>query len=359
MTTQDLKELAAIHGACLSIFEPLRDTFSQVTKSDTRLVAAAQKADALLAEQGYPAEERENFLRPIHKLAKNTDWSGRSGSFVVLRAPGFTKSMFWPGILESRVELADEFFVLPLLPGLDSHNFWLLALSMKRIKLFRGTPEGLRRVDLAADVPLSLAEAGGFNQPDHDLEGRSAPGTSSGQSAPIRFGTSAAHETKWLHLHDFFKIIDRAIRPILAQTADPLILAGIAREQAAYREVNSWPHLLQEGIHGSADVPGESKLHERALELAAAVPASSLQHAERDMDAAAGAKLLSTDPLDILHAAAAGRVKCLFIAPVRSIDEKLINSAVLGVLDNSGTVVCGNVSNAPQGVAAILRYGDA
>ena len=42
----DLKSLAGVDGPCLSVFQPLRDTFSQVTKTDTRLVAAARRRTA-------------------------------------------------------------------------------------------------------------------------------------------------------------------------------------------------------------------------------------------------------------------------------------------------------------------------
>ncbi len=109
----DLKELAAIQGPCLSVFQPLRDEFSQVTKADARLAAAAKRADALLAEKMFDAAAREGFLRPIFKVAGNTDWTGRTGSMVAFRAPGFTKADFWPDSLVLMVRLGDEFFSLP------------------------------------------------------------------------------------------------------------------------------------------------------------------------------------------------------------------------------------------------------
>jgi len=47
-THEDLKRLAAFSGPCLTIFEPLRDNYSQVTKPETRIVAAIQDAARLL-----------------------------------------------------------------------------------------------------------------------------------------------------------------------------------------------------------------------------------------------------------------------------------------------------------------------
>jgi hypothetical protein len=356
MIPDDLKKLAAIDGPCLSIFQPLRDDFSQVTKSETRLNAAAQKADVLLTEKGFNAADREEFLRPIFKVAENTDWSGRTGSMVVFRAPGLTQVSFWPDTLKLQVHLADEFFILPLLAGVAAQrNSWILTLSIQKIRLFRGTLQGLSEVVLPKGLPRNLADAGGFDKPDHDLESRSAPGAATGQTAPVRSGTSSAHETQRRHLHDFFKMIDRAIQPILAGSADPLILAAVEREIALYREVNTYAALFEQAIHGSPESLGEERLHKTALELIAANPAKTRDQVRREMDAAAGRGLLVTDPAAIHEAAGIGQVERLFLDANPQADENLINATALAVIHNSGTVICSEALGG-SGVAAILRY---
>ena len=101
------------------------------------------------------ANDRERFLRPILKLAHNTDWSAHRGSIVVFRAPGYTQATFWPEVLDAQVKLADEFFVLPVIAGLRAQrDFWVLALSINHIRLLRGTESGLKEVEL----PESLHE---------------------------------------------------------------------------------------------------------------------------------------------------------------------------------------------------------
>lgn len=352
----DLKKLAAIDGPCLSIFQPLRDDFSQVTKSETRLTAAAQKADVLLTEKGFNAADREEFLRPIFKVAENTDWSGRIGSMIIFRAPGFTQASFWPDTLKVCVHLADEFFILPLLAGLAAQrNFWILTLSIHKIRLFRGTRQGFSEVALPKDLPRSLADAGGFDKPDHDLENRSAPGASTGQTAAVRSGTGSANETQGRYLHDFFKMIDRAIQPILAGSAAPLILAAVEREIAIYRDVNTYAGLSEQAIHGSPESLGEERLHKAALEFIAANPATAGEQARREMDAAAGRGLLVTDLAAIREAAGMGQVERLFLDANPQADENLINAAALAVIRNSGTVICSEALGG-SGVAAILRY---
>ncbi|HTA44414.1 MAG TPA: hypothetical protein VK789_18320 [Bryobacteraceae bacterium] len=351
----DLKELAAIQGPCLSIFQPLRDEFSQVTKADTRLTAAAQKADALLEKKIFDSAARQEFLSPIFKLAHNTDWNGRTGSMVIFRAPGFTKASFWPDTLDSRIYAADEFLLLPLLPGLAAQRrFWILTLSIKRIRLFRGTEEGFSEAPLPKDLPLSLAEAGAFDQPDHDLESRSSPTGATGQIAAIRSGTTTANETQGQYLHDFFKKIDRAIHPILGGKSDPLILAAVGRELAIYREINTYPALIDEAIQGSPEPIVEDKLRKAAMELLAARSGRVAEGIRREMDRAAGRGLLTMD-LDAIEAAARiGQIDTLFVEPKPTSNEDRINEAALAVIHNSGTVAA--CESLETSVAAILRY---
>lgn len=84
-----------------------------------------KRADVLLSDMGFGDAVREHFLRPIHRIVRNINWSGRTGSVIIFRAPGFTKASFWPDALAPRVHLADEFLVLPLLAGIGVARLFL------------------------------------------------------------------------------------------------------------------------------------------------------------------------------------------------------------------------------------------
>src|ERR1700753_1816551 len=99
LTQDDLKRLAGICGPCLTIFEPLRDSYSQVTKPATRVASAIRGAERLLGEKGFSAAEREEFVKPLRKVAANTDWKAHRGSLVMFRSPDFTMTTFWPEAL--------------------------------------------------------------------------------------------------------------------------------------------------------------------------------------------------------------------------------------------------------------------
>jgi hypothetical protein len=362
---EDLKNLATISGPCLTILEPVRDPVSQVTKAGTRLIAAAQQADELLTKKGLSGGDRESFLQPIRKFALNTDWVGRSGSVAIFRAPGFTQATFLPDILEPLVRLGDQFLILPLLKILAAErNYWVLALTINRIHLFRGKDHEFTEIELPVTLARSLADFTGLDKPDHDLEARSAKGPSSGAAGGVHFGTTNVAESEAAHLHDYFKTIDRTIHPILIHAnsarngCDPLVLAAVPRELALYRTVNTYSPLVEESIHGSPDALGFERLHKTAIELVAGHTLCALDRIRKEMDAAASRKLLLTDPVAILDAARLGQVARLFINrdAIASASGEIVNSAALAVIHNSGTVTSCEGQVTSGGVAGILRY---
>jgi len=356
----DLKELAGIHGLCLTIIEPVRAHLSPDPGPEARILRAARAGDKLLEEKGYDESSRKEYLRPILKVARNTRWSGHTGSFAIFRAPGFTASGFWPEAIEPESRLADEFFILPLLhPPVPS--FWLLALSINRVRLFHGARGMLSEVQLDRSVPDNLRDAGGFDAPEGDLEGRSACGGSTGNMHAVRFGTGTENEARNRHLRDFFKQIDRGIRPLVAPEGEQLILVGVARELAIYREANSYAFLNAKAIEGSPDAMTWQKLHAQALDIMLAHMAENAGRLGQEIDSAAGRGLLLSNPAAILEAARDGRVENLFIneAALKSdrLEADLINSAAVAVIHNSGTAICaGGILKEPEIAAATLRY---
>jgi hypothetical protein len=360
LTHDDLKRLAAVSGPCLTIIQPLRDTWSQVTKPETRIAAAIQEAGRLLDEKGFDAAERDEMLRPLRKIAANTEWSGRTGSFVMFRSPEFTLTGFWPDELAPRVHFAEEFLVLPLLDGLlRDRSFWLLALSIKSVKLYRGSGEALSEVALPAGVATSLAEDQAFDTPDHSLRGRSTAGPSVGSMKGVQFTTGAAHEGEPTYLHDFFRAIDRGIHPLLARDPHPLILAGVTRQLAIYRKVNTWTPLIAEDIHGSTETFATDFLFAKGAELAGAFATNGTDATLHDLDAAMGRGLLESDPEALIEAAGSGQVAELVIEQTAAVlppREAFINWNALATVRGGGRIRFVKAPLAGDGVAAILRY---
>jgi hypothetical protein len=360
LTQNDLKMLAAATGPCLTIFHPLRNDGLHAHQPPAGIASAIQKADELLAAKGFDAGEREDMLRPVRKIASNTDWPGTNGSLVIFRAPDCTLADFWPDVLTPRVCVADEFLLLPLLPGVAAHrDFWLLALSMKAVRLYRGSAKGLVEVVLPPNIAKSLEESDAFEEPDHSSRARSTAGPSVGKMKGVQFGTANWNEHLPGRLHDFFKEVDREVRATLAHDPQPLILAAVPRELSVYRKVNSYSPLLAGAIHGSPDVVGKELLYERAAQMMAAYSTMATDGTLREMEEAANRGRLISDRAAIVAAADAGHIDELVVTSavldVRQ-HEHAINWAALATIRNSGRVRFLEARQIPSGVAAILRF---
>lgn len=355
LTIDDLKRFAAVCGRCLTIFEPLPDDHSRFRKGDARLNAAIEEVDHILADNGCASAERDETLRVLRKRAGAQEIKG---SLVVFRSRDFGHASVWPTPLPPLVHFGQQFFVLPLLSGIAAHHqYWLLTLAMKGVRLFRGSAEALTEVRLPYNVPKSFADAGGFHR---DLEDHTDGGASGSSVHRIRLGASTQREDKGGHLHDFFRAIDRGIRPLLLNDRQPLILAGVTSELSLYGRVNTYSPILEQAIHGCPEHLTRDALHARASALSASYSAGAPDKALRDLDDAAGRDLLANDAEDIREAAELGRIEHLMIAPpLFPAEEEPLNAAVLATIRHSGRVSVLDPSRLPSGAAAILRFREA
>jgi Bacterial archaeo-eukaryotic release factor family 3 len=284
----------------------------------------------------------------------------KKGSVLIFRAPDCTLVDFWPDVLAPRVRVADEFLLLPLLPGVASDTgFWLLTLSMKSVRLYRGSGKGLAEVVLPQDIAKSLEGSDSGEDPDHSSRARSSAGPSVGNMKGVQFDTSNWNEHLPGRLHDFYKEVDRGIQAILTHDPQPLILAAVPRELAAYRKVNTCSPVLAGAIHGSPDMLGTKILYERATQLMASHSAMAAEGTLREMEEAANRGCLISDCAEIVAAASAGSVDELVLtseAPELSQHEDAVNWAALATIRNSGRVRFLNSGQMPSGMAAILRF---
>lgn len=360
LTQDDLKKLTTVSGPCLSIFQPLRDGYPGVANTKGRITSAIQEADRLLAEKGFDPKTREAMLQPILEAGLSVDPSELRGSLVVFRGPEFVMVEFLEDTLPHIVHFGQEFLVLPILPGLlRQHDFWLLALSIKAVKLYRGSRRGLVEVDLPPGVPASLEEYEDFDQPDRGVRNQSSAGRSVGNMKAVQFGTGSISERQTDYLYGFFKAIDRGIRSILVHDRQPLILAGVTRELSIYRQTNTYSPALAGAIHGSPDILGVDFIFQRATELMVAYGSRAESTIRRRMEDAAGHHLLVSDPAIVFGAAHAGQVAELVLSPtVRGFEQvqNALNKAALATIHNSGRISILDSVHLGTGVAAILRF---
>jgi hypothetical protein len=191
----------------------------------------------------------------------------------------------------------------------------------------------------------------------------------------VRFGTGSGRETQHTYLADFYKAVDRGMSELLHIGKAPLILAGVDEDTARYRMINTYPNLMEQGVHGS---PSGSMSEDDLLRQAYAIIRSHCTE-RAAADLAESREVMSparftTDLEAILSAAANARVSRLYVdqstqklgffqGPSQKERwnwgaEDLLNTAVVETLLNGGSAFALPSDRMPDGAAAaaVLRF---
>ena len=257
--------------------------------------------------------------------------------------------------------IGDHFYLTPFVTDAFAlHEFFVLGLSTKQLRLFRYVNGECHELPLPATVPPSLDAAGGFDKPDHDLETRSASGKSTGTMGGVRIGTLSDREKFPEYLHHFFEIVDRELKPTI--DGKPLLLMGVHEEVVAYRRTAKHAHILTADYLGSIDF---LTLPDIAARAAKACRAQSQLLAERVLaeylEMPDRGRTLADVPA-VVQAAGEGRVHRLSVRTGTEVagpgGEDLVNAAVVETLRAGGEVFMlpQDKMTAAHPLAAILRY---
>ena len=361
ISTAQLADLPDIAGPCVSIYLSAYSSQNDSVPFGAHVHEALERAKQELDAKSLAATERELLLRQLHDVAQTWGPGRRAGSLAVFYAQGFIRALRTAYQIRESVHIADAFYIRPLLPALmHKRDFCILALSQKHVRLLRCTDGEMKALVLPAPVPTSVAQAGAFDAPDHDLEARASAGSSSGAMSRIQFGTNTAEEKVDAYIHDFFKILDREINHLFGQAHLPIVLAAVDREIALYRKASSYPYLLQEAISGSPDHVTDSELHHQALDALNIQRAADEDQLLFDFSEQDSRGFALTEQSSILAAARRGQIHRLLLSEHDSATaaDETLNLIALETIRHHGQVSTLSHSQLPgkRPVVATLRY---
>jgi hypothetical protein len=303
--SDSIRALAESPGPCITIALPGNNS------GDTNIVLkdAIAKVRSELDQRGLDRD----LLAPIEEAADDLRKSRQRGGIVIFRSSSLMQlhNVEPP---QATVHVGDHFDLRSILSVAGTQrNFYVLALSQNRTRILQCNQESCEELPFPDGFPSSLAEHMQTRQPDHNLNNRHTGGPSMG-SGSVMFGTSSDADDKDEYMVHFFTSLDRAVNTYLKQKTEPLIAVGVENELALYRRVNTYPHLLEEGVHGAPDGLG-SDLHQRAMTLLDQHTQHLGYDVPADFDKRVGTGHASTHIQDIVPAAFEGRVSHLFFQP--------------------------------------------
>jgi len=383
LTRDDLKILMEKRqGPCISLFMPTHRA-GETQQNAIRFKNLLREAEKHLIERGQDERNIQQLLIPAQALLNANDfWQHQRDGLALFRSPEFFQYYRLPFHLDELVIVADHFYIKPLLPMLSGDGrFYVLALSQNEIRLLQGTRYSVHGVDLEG-IPENLAEALHEEYPEVQIQFHtSTPGGRGTRRPAVFYGYSAGMSESKDRVLRYFRELDKGLHELLKDERAPLILAGVEYILPIYKEANTYPHLMNEGILGNPELISVEELHKRAWTIVQPHFQQAQEEAAAKYRLLAGTGQASNNIREILPASYYGRVETLFVAighqqwgtfdritntvnlhvnPEPG-DEDLLDLAAAQTLSHGGTVYAVDAEKVPDDqthgpIVAVFRY---
>lgn len=256
----------------VSIYMPTHRGGMGTKQDPIRLKNAIVEARQALVARGWSERRSDLFLEPCRALLDDGSfWQALADGLVIFRDENRMQYYRLPFAFEDLTVVAETFSIKPLIPFLNrSGEFYLLALSERQVRLFRGSGYGIQEMDIPG-VPRSLKEALPDDEPEQQQQWHTRTPQAVTVNATMRramfHGHGGAVEDAKQDRDRFIRVVDRRLNRVLEDKSVPLVLASVDYSLAAYGAVNSYPKLLSEHVQGNPDHLDGQQLWQRAWPL--------------------------------------------------------------------------------------------
>jgi hypothetical protein len=320
--------LAAQDGPRVSIYLPTTPITADADAARIELknlgAAASEQLEAAGADRPTVLEFRES----LSELTDDDDfWAEQSHSLAVFASAAGMRTFRLPNRLTSEVEVADRFYVKPLLRAITfPQAAFVLALAAGSVRLVEITRDGPAFTVDVPGLPTDAASAAGKasiadRSPSRKLQG------SEGQKVRLR---------------QYARKVDHALRGVLTGLELPLILAAARPLDDIFRSLNSYPHLVDIAISGNPENSSDEELAAAARTVLDEVYERELSSIRERFAFSFSRGLASSDVATVARAATQGAVGTLLV----DIDEKVPGQ----VDDETGAVTFGEGDSTSYGV---------
>lgn len=376
MTKSELLNLTTHSGyPTVSIHLPTAQLGRDRMETPIRIRNLARQVERSLLECEIPSADIQSVLEPIRDYADCGDWMHQSRGLAVFSSLGDIHVVETPFALAERSVIDRRYFVRPLLPLLANAAYYVLVLDQHAIRLLRGNREAIKEVHLPV-LPRRREDVVHFHHPQKETHGHTVAGPGRAHSLVSHGGRNIQDEERE-QIRQLFLAVEAAMRPFVAITPAPVILAGVDYLCDIFRTVSDLP-LVEQEIEGSPKTASNETFRDQAWRIMSERQTDIERRDAIRFTERLGTGLASDHLSEVVPAAIQGRIDTLFIrdeytawgacdaesghihhsaAPGRD-DEELLNLAAIHVLRDGGVVYEYPAERMPNssGVAATFRY---
>ncbi|MBE9068352.1 hypothetical protein IQ260_17000 [Leptolyngbya cf. ectocarpi LEGE 11479] len=360
----------------ISIYMPTHRGGSQVQQDPIRLRNLLGQIATELIKADIATEKINALLAPARELLEDSDfWQHQSDGLALFLGEDFFQYYQVPIDFDEFTSVSRNFYIKPLIPfWTNNGTYYVLAVSQNQVRVFEATRSSIKPLNVDS-VPISLDEALKYDTLEKQFQFHIS--RSKGGSAVYR-GQSAGEADNRTDIVRFLRAIDKGLKSSLTQTSRPMIFVGVDYLFPMYREINSYPTLLDRSVETNPDELNPQELHKWTWPFARDHFRQSLRQSKIRYLKLAGSPYTSDRLSDIINAAHDGQIETLFLTPGQqkwviydaqsrqfTEDDKadlrtdsLSNLAAIYTLHCGGQVFVTEPASMPANTmaAAILRY---
>lgn len=342
-----------------------------------------QAASRLLAE--FSKRDIAPLLDRLEKLTEEIDYRYTLDGLALFVNRDFARAIQLPFTLKERVHVDETFLTRDLVFAMNrTPRYWVLALSEKPTRLYEATGDDLIEIQ---DGGFPITYEGPSE--DQSLPSTSRRWRSSGQafhegpggerSFPGGTGLKRSAYRDEYHRR-FFRQIDAALKPFLADEPLPLAVVGVDRFLASFNEITDYKDSILTTLEGSHDKTSPHELGKLVWTLVKDALAEQRQQVLSELDKAVGERKSVSTIGEVWRFASEGRGRLLLVEkdfhfPARvdetgrhltpaddvaapDVVDDAVNEIIETVLSKQGRVVFleNGQLETHQRIALILRY---
>lgn len=294
MNRHDVQLLQQVSGyPALTITLPTHRTAPDNFQDPIRLRnLVTQAVDRLLSE--FSKREVAPLMERLERLVNSVDLRHTLDGLVLCVNQDFGAKYYLPFSLPERVVVAETFLTRDLVFAMNrTPRYWTLVLSEQPTRLYEGTRDTLLEV-----------QEGGFPMTHEGPGGATA--------LPGGFGVNVSAIRDERH-RQFFRAVDEALKPFLADDPLPLTVVGVDRFQAFFSEVTAHKNAILTTLLGSHDKTTPPELAKLIWPLVEAALAEQRQQYMVELDRAIGEQKVASTVGEIWRMAHEGRGRMLLV----------------------------------------------
>ena len=254
---------------CLTIYVPYIEPNAATNPNRIELKNLLGEAETALLTAGVTPQAVKKTLKPARLLIDSPEfWPIHHEGLALFMHQKLFRYYHLPDHAIPYLLTVEKGFNLePLLKTMkNDKNYFVLALGHKNVQLYQGNQYHLETVKLK-NFPSDMKETLQIDEYPKWRETHEIAPSYMGKGSEAIHGQYNINQVDKGLLLEFFRRIDKRLHTYLRGKQAPLILAGVGYLLPIYRQVNTFPYLVKDGIKGNLEHNGLDSIRESAWSL--------------------------------------------------------------------------------------------